>query len=1009
MKTSIAHCLALAIPRRLLCGLVGVFLASGPALEAQSPDSGSITGRVYNPATKEFVRSAEIRVEGTTILTASEDGGYYSLRGVPAGQANVSVSYIGYLKATQTVAVVAGQAVVQDFELTSPRAAAQSGAGVVKLGAFVVSSGAEGQAKQIMNQRNSMSLGTSVSSDLFGDVTEGNVGEFLKYLPGVEMETVEADTRGPRLGGMDPQYAGVSVDGMKSASADGFGVYGATTNGATGSSTRSFSFEQVSINSIESIEISRVTPSDLDGDAISGTINMKMKRAFDTKGRRTTWAVSGGFNSEEFTLKRTPGPDDSHGRKVRPTASFNYSESFLGGRLGILLGLSESNLYNEQQRVQNAYGAGTGAAAGQQVVTSVIFKDGPKWTERQTAALTVDFKATAKLILSLNLSFNGYEMFAYNRLSTLTTGANQLAGADLLNIRTTAGAANMNNGNGNINKRTMGYTISPKFEYRWRSFTFDGAYSVSVARNTYGALRNGMAGNAQVNALGSLTVVATRPSITSSAWQVVQTGGKDWTDLAGYTNPRITDDIRYVYNEVTNAALNGKWTAPFRWPTFFKFGAKSQERITNADNTGTLYNYSYNGPGGGTTGSYAAFPTSFVFAPNGLGVTFRSINGGAGPAYANRDAVGQLFKSNPEYFVSTTTADNYYTAAFAQRKRFTELIPSAYVLGNTRLGSWQFQAGLRWERTKTTSDEFDPLPVSQVAKAGFAVNTATGRATTIPGLDYQYRSKPKIKRVGQYDNYFPSVTAKYRFSDALIADVGYGKAINRPNVLDLSGLMSINETAQLVTVSNPNLKPETSDRLAGSIAYYLSSAGSVRATFTETKIENLKTLTEFTPEEYGLTDPTFTGYTVITNTQGQGSRRFRSMELEYRQLLTFLPAALGNATVFASYTRTYASERRVGLTPHVITGGIDYRFKRLSLGLKSRWEAKAPWSNATRFRPEVIKYDGNVDLRLSRRLTLFVQARNIFNRAYEIYEGNGSLSWADNYGGNWVVGMRGEF
>ena len=189
----------------------------------------------------------------------------------------------------------------------------------------------------------------------------------------------------------------------------------------------------------------------------------------------------------------------------------------------------------------------------------------------------------------------------------------------------------------------------------------------------------------------------------------------------------------------------------------------------------------------------------------------------------------------------------------------------------------------------------------------------------------------------------------------------------------------------------------------------MSGNGSLRATFTETQIENLKTLTEFTAAEYGLTDPEFAGYTVITNTQGNGTRRFRSMELEYRQLLNFLPAALGTTTAFPSYTRTYASERRIGLTPHVITGGIDYRIKRLSLGLKTRWESKAPWSNATRFRPEVIKYDGNIDLRLSSTLTLFVQARNIFNRPYEIYEGNGSLSWADNYGSNWVFGVRGQF
>jgi len=32
-----------------------------------------------------------------------------------------------------------------------------------------------------------------------------------------------------------------------------------------------------------------------------------------------------------------------------------------------------------------------------------------------------------------------------------------------------------------------------------------------------------------------------------------------------------------------------------------------------------------------------------------------------------------------------------------------------------------------------------------------------------------------------------------------------------------------------------------------------------------------------------------------------------------------------------------------------------------------------------------------------------------FHRANEVCEANGTLWKADNYGGNWVVGMRGEF
>ena len=65
-----------------------------------------------------------------------------------------------------------------------------------------------------------MNIGNSVSADIFGDVTDGNVGEFLKYLPGVDIDYVESQARGPTLGGMESQYVGVSYDGVRTASAD---------------------------------------------------------------------------------------------------------------------------------------------------------------------------------------------------------------------------------------------------------------------------------------------------------------------------------------------------------------------------------------------------------------------------------------------------------------------------------------------------------------------------------------------------------------------------------------------------------------------------------------------------------------------------------------------------------------------------------------------------------------------------------------------------------------------
>src|SRR5687768_1566584 len=72
--------------------------AGGGATRSQSEQavgSGGVRGRVLNTATGEYVRNAEVRVEGTQIVTYSEDGGNFRLTGVPAGEVAVIARYTG--------------------------------------------------------------------------------------------------------------------------------------------------------------------------------------------------------------------------------------------------------------------------------------------------------------------------------------------------------------------------------------------------------------------------------------------------------------------------------------------------------------------------------------------------------------------------------------------------------------------------------------------------------------------------------------------------------------------------------------------------------------------------------------------------------------------------------------------------------------------------------------------------------------------------------------------------
>ncbi|MDO8545705.1 MAG: carboxypeptidase-like regulatory domain-containing protein, partial [Opitutaceae bacterium] len=258
-------------PWRKLAAILVCWIASSSAADAQS--TGSVQGRVFNPTTQEYVRNAEVRLEGTNQVTYTENDGSFRFDHVGAGQATIGVTFTGYNPVKETVSVTAGQTSVREITLTSTAAGPATKDGIVKLEAFTVSSEREGNSKAIMAQRRNMNITTSVSSDIFGDVADGNVGEFLKYLPGVDLDYVESEARGPRLGGMEGQYVGVSFDGMRSASAD--------ANRGGGSASRATSFEGFSITSIESIEVNRTASPENDADSPAGTINMKTKRAFD--------------------------------------------------------------------------------------------------------------------------------------------------------------------------------------------------------------------------------------------------------------------------------------------------------------------------------------------------------------------------------------------------------------------------------------------------------------------------------------------------------------------------------------------------------------------------------------------------------------------------------------------------------------------------------------------------------------------------------------------------------
>ncbi len=89
-------------------------------MAAAEPATGVVAGRVVNLTSGNFLHHARVAVRGTTIETTTNEVGEYRLPGVPVGEVQVAVTFLGMEPQVEPARVVADQTVRRDFSLCSP-------------------------------------------------------------------------------------------------------------------------------------------------------------------------------------------------------------------------------------------------------------------------------------------------------------------------------------------------------------------------------------------------------------------------------------------------------------------------------------------------------------------------------------------------------------------------------------------------------------------------------------------------------------------------------------------------------------------------------------------------------------------------------------------------------------------------------------------------------------------------------------------------------------------------
>jgi iron complex outermembrane receptor protein len=1010
---------------------------STAAAQAQGAATGTISGRVLNQGTGEYLRNAAVTVVGTTLATTAEAGGSYSISGVPAGVQRIRFSYEGLDAKEETVTVLAGQSQTLDVSLTS---AVYDG--VLKLSQFVVSTEREGNAKAIMEQKASLESKRVLATDTFGSISEGNAGEFLKYLPGVMIDYVEADARSVSLGGLDPKYTSVTLDGAPLASSGMAAASGAGAN-------RAFEFEQMSINSIETVELSRTPQPENPGSALAGVVNMRSKGAFDRAGRLIGVRAGFAFNSMSGQFwKKQPGWDDEDHYRLQPNWGVDYSDVFLDRKLGVRAGYNYSYTFAEQKAEVANYAFDTNQTNNDTEiprVTSFTFRDSPKPTIRYNGNVRVDYKFSDAFWISARAEYNKYHAKFFSRdlnfnFSTTVNApgsAVQTPGVEysLSSQTASVGTVQVNQGGGATNKYGSTANFGLASYYKKGAFRADVGASLSRSMTWYKDQQYGFFWSIEPNALGNLGLRFNRNGPADPAVFITQTSGPDYRNLANHPNgfgarmnDRQGEDQRYQFK------ADMQYNFVTRVPVLLKWGLHVSEWVNNADRPVNNYAVAFRGVDGVAASADEALA---AFAERSYRMNFDFGGNVDGMANVDRWAAYKIYQANPNAWTPPSEAQivgfKLQNARDAQ-----EQIDALYNQTVFKFGSKLTVApGVRFERTRGRAAGPADLGQREADRRVFGTANPVGAfpadviTTTRQSANYlvtRYGGDRKFARQ-DYNTWLRYLHTTYRFTDSLVLKSSWNQAISRPDMNRLIGGLVVtnddpdNPLPNRANAGNADLVPELSKTLNLTLEYYTRGIGQISVSAYRRDFENLiRSRTYLVPAGGSwngepLPSSVSSEDWEISTVDNVGKAHMSSVEFSITRDLSFLPGPLSRVRVNANYTRLRYDNYENYYRPRNVANlswFIPYRAFRLQWN--TNWRpgyrtevatASNSWPNHVR---ESLTHTVDFSWNFRRNIDFFLNARNVFNQDGGTYRGRSDLRtrWVET-GAIWATGVRGTF
>jgi len=794
-------------------------------------------------------------------------------------------------------------------------------------------------------KRDAITIRDSIVAEDIGKFPEANIAEALQRIPGVELVRDGNSNEGStiQLRGLPATFTVTTFNGSP--------VY-TTSGGGVGNAARTFNYDVFPSELFGRADVYKAPLAELAEGGVAGVVDLRTPRPFDQKENFTArYALSVNNNSQSGTnnprgnalisarsgnfgvLIAVAGARTTNGRAgFQSTGSYSASTTNAADRTAGAIpspiagaGVAPNFIYN----IGNTYnynfaapGINLNGLTQQQVRDAILPRTfivavGKNVRERYGAAASLQYKDD-----SLNISLDGlYSVVSDSNQNadirwpvrdsvsgTPVSATNQLALIPL-NVRVDAN----NNLQGTLgNAQFFSNSGFDQSETKYKYLALNAAYEVTDRLTVSGQLAVSNSIGARNNIGTSMDSRQLRQTITidttNPVFPTISTTS-NLLDPAIYfangttaTNGTVTGGPAYSggYREEQDRLKSGRFVAEWDYGLFgiagrlkAGFSYNQNTKILETRATNNLYN-SLIIPGVGpystaTLAQRNTFITSFL----------RPLN--------TRDFVPGAPTSLPQEFLAFTPDFAYGTlnAVSANRAapfnlgstyRATETIKAAFIQSDFTFDIFgrrlRLNAGLRFVDTDSNIDN----------------NTLVG-ATFVP-----------TNRKGGYKSWLPSATFAFDITDKLTARGAVGKTFTRAAIQSIAASISLPAGGAgnlILNAGNPDLQPEFSTSLDGSLEWYFAPGGILSiAYYKKTITGRANTASQFIPfDTLGIPSSIFTANIqaqLALNPSEQVEVRtpinldrysLNGIEISYQQQFKFLPAPFDGFGAFASFTR----------------------------------------------------------------------------------------------------------